>query len=311
MLRYSKIWLALALLFFLSGCSSRGPGYKYLKQISTTINKDYKLQKGELIAKYNLLNISGRNQCLFAKDYGIIVGDGNATQKFLNSVKERLTDTNQLQTTSRDKTRALYSAITRINAKYNVISQNNIQKLKSFTSSLDTQKEESPFDLIDPKPQKISTNHFANLTYIDNISRYIPIFLPEARAAMTSAFGIRKHPLSGKTNYGETRFHQGVDFASSKHAMIHASADGKVIEVARSKSYGNFILIEHGGIFKTRYAHLSKLYTDSGERIFQGQLIGRQGSTGNATGEHLHFEIIFKGTPVDPMFFLGQEYRCM
>lgn len=277
----------------------------YLKQISTTLNKDFKLQKSELIAKYNLLNISGKNQCIFAKDYGMIVGDGNAAQNFLNSVKARLTDTNQLQQASRSKVGALYIAVNRINAKYNVISQNNLQKLKSFTSSQNLENEESPFDLIDPKPQTISANHFANLAYIDNALRYIPLFLPEARAAMTSPFGIRKHPL-----YGETKFHQGVDFASIKHAMIHASADGKVVEVARSKSYGNFIIIEHNGIFKTRYAHLSKLHADSGERIFQGQLIGRQGSTGTATGEHLHFEIIYKGAPVDPMFFIGQDYRC-
>ena len=264
------------------------------------------MQKGELIAKYNLISSSGNNQCLFAKNYGMIVSDGDASQKFLHSVKAHLGgNITSLQQASKSKMNSLYSTIVTINSKYNVISKSNLKKLKTFISSPTTQSEESPFDFIDQKPQTISANHFANLGYVDNALRYIPIFLPQTHTTMTSPFGRRKHPV-----YGETKFHQGVDFAASKHAMVHASADGRVIEVARSKSYGNFIMVEHGGIFKTRYAHLSKVYANSGERIFQGQLIGHQGSTGTATGDHLHFEIIHKGSPVDPMFFVGPEYNC-
>ncbi len=303
MIRYKFIFLIS--LFLLSGCSTRGPGDKYLKQISGTINKDYHLDKGELIAKYNLVKTSGQSQCLFAKDYGRIVSDGIASQKFLNSVKLRMKDAGTLQEASRNKMSSLYNNILAINAKYNVISRRDIKKLQSFLSIAPIASSDSPFDLIDPKPQTISANHFANLGNMDNTLRYIPIFLPQTHTSMTSPFGTRKHPV-----YGETRFHQGTDFAANKHAMIHAAADGKILEVGHSKSYGNFILAEHGGAFRTRYAHLSKLLVDSGERIFQGQLIGLQGSSGSATGDHLHFEVIYKGEPVDPMFFVGGEYRC-
>lgn len=304
MIKYSITPLLLVVLL-LSGCGARGPGDKYLKQISSSLNKDYSLQKGELVAKYNLVNISGGNQCLFAKNYGMIVSDGDASQKFLHSIKARLSDTSILQPSSRDKIRALYNNIITINAKYNVISKQDLQKLKSFASLPALQDGTSPFDLIDQKPQTISANHFENLGYVDNTLRHIPIFLPQTSTTMTSPFGNRKHPI-----YSETKFHQGVDFAASKHAMVHAAADGRVLEVAHSQSYGNFIVVEHGRAFKTRYAHLSKLYTDSGTRIFQGQLIGLQGNTGAATGDHLHFEVIYRGTPVDPMFFVGREYSC-
>jgi len=303
MIKFSITSLILVLL--LSGCNTRGPGDKYLKQISNTMNKDYNLQQGELVAKYNLMNISGGNQCLFAKNYGMIVSDENANQKFLHSIKTKLKDTDILQPVSKTKISSMYNNVVTINAKYNIISKQEIQKFKSFTSPSKSQNYTSPFDLMDLKPQRISTNHFTNLASIDKILRNIPIFLPQTSTTMTSPFGIRKHPI-----YKDTKFHPGVDLVSSKHAMVHAAADGRVIEVAHSKSYGTFILVEHGGILKTRYAHLSKLYTDSGAQIFQGQLIGRQGNTGISTAEHLHFEVIYKGTPVDPMIFVGREYNC-
>lgn len=301
----TKYIFSIILLLLLSGCASKGPGDKYLTQISNSISKDYKLQKGELIAKYNLVNSSGNNQCLFAKDYGLIVSDGVASQRFLNSVRARLKNTEILQTASKAKISAIYDSMVAINTKYNVISKRDLQKLQVLVSIPDASSEESPFDLIDPKKQTISADHFANLVAVDEALRHIPIFLPQTYTSLTSPFGNRKHPI-----YGETRFHKGTDFVATKHAMIHAAADGKVVEVAHSKSYGNFILVEHGGIFKTRYAHLSKLYADSGERVFQGQLVGLQGSSGTATGDHLHFEVIYRGNPVDPMSFVGQEYKC-
>ena len=301
----TKYLTALALLFLLSGCTSKGPGNKYLTQISSSINKDYNLRKGELIAKYNLVNSSGNNQCLFAKDYGQIVSDSGASQKFLNSIRVRLKDTKILQTPSKAKISALYNNVITINAKYNVISKRDLQKLQALISTPDISLEESPFDLMDPKSKKISVNHFTNLASVDDTLSHIPMFLPQTQTSMTSPFGNRKHPISGKK-----RFHKGADFTSTKHSMIHAAADGKVLEVARSKSYGNFILVEHGGVFRTRYAHLSTLYAYPSERVFQGQLIGLQGNSGDSTGDHLHFEVIYKGTLVDPMFFVGQEYRC-
>ena len=304
MTRYT-ILPSILFLLLLSSCTSKGPGDKYLKQISSSINKDYNLQNGELIAKYNLIDTSRNGKCLFAKNYGLIVSDVVASQKFLNSVRVHLKDTDVLQLASRSKISAIYNNITAINAKYNVVSKRDLEKLKSLVSLPTAVPEESPFDLLDPKQQKISANHFANLASVDNSLRYIPVFLPQTHTSMTSPFGKRTHPI-----YGEMRFHQGTDFAANKHAMIHAAADGKILEVARSKSYGNFILIEHGGMFRTRYAHLSRLLVDARERVFQGQLIGLQGSSGNATGDHLHFEVIYKGTPVDPMFFVASEYRC-
>src|SRR5690606_35572097 len=123
---------------------------------------------------------------------------------------------------------------------------------------------------------------------------------------LTSTFGPRK--LNKRK---AKKMHLGVDLASNnKHDNIYAAANGVVIEIAASPSYGNYILIEHKKHFKTRYAHLQKLFVLRGDRIFQGQLIGKQGSTGRSTNDHLHFEIIYNNTAIDPMGFIGSEYSC-
>lgn len=301
----SHIVITILLLLLLSGCASKGPGDKYLKQISNSISSDYKISKGELIAKYNLLGIRNYDQCVFAKDYGMILSDEAASQKFLESVKKHMKNPNILSSPSEEKIKKLYDIVMIINAKYNVVSRKDLKKLQQITPNMSGHKEESPFDLLDEKVQKSQENNFSLLVYADNLMRYVPIFLPQSRTTMTSPFGSRKHPL-----YGETLFHQGADFAASKHAKIYSSADGNVLEVGSSKSYGNFILIEHGKLFRTRYAHLSKIYVSGGEKVFQGELIGLQGMSGNATGDHLHFEVIYKSKTIDPMFFVGSEYYC-
>ena len=293
------------LLFILTACASKGPGDKYLTQISTTRQKEYNIPNGELVAKYNLVGTSGQNQCIFAKDYGLIVGDGGASQKFLSSAGRRLENTGMLQSQSKGKASDLYNRVLTLNTNYNVISKSDLRKLQALVSIPTAKEASSPFDFLDKKPQTISANYFANLASIDRKLRNIPLFLPQTNTILTSPFGNRKIAL-----YGETKFHKGTDFASHKHALVHAAADGKIIEVAHSKSYGNFMLIDHGGLFKTRYAHLSRLYADSGDRVFQGQSIGLQGSSGRSTGDHLHFEVIYQGKAIDPMIFVGEEYRC-
>ena len=95
--------------------------------------------------------------------------------------------------------------------------------------------------------------------------------------------------------------HQGIDIAAPAGEMVFAADGGEVIFTGWSGGFGNLIKIRHDNGHVTYYAHLSSIDTSVGERVYQGQFIGRVGMTGTATGNHLHFEIRINGIPVDPL----------
>ena len=84
-------------------------------------------------------------------------------------------------------------------------------------------------------------------------------------------------------------------------------AKGKVVRSEWNGGYGNYVEIDHGNGFKTKYAHLNKAYVKKGQYVEQGESIGEVGSSGRSTGPHLHYEVLFNGTPVDPMTFIKAQ----
>lgn len=112
---------------------------------------------------------------------------------------------------------------------------------------------------------------------------------------VTSGFGTRTDPIDGST-----RFHTGVDLAGPEGAGIRAAADGVVRSAGKRGGYGNAVEIEHGGGVSTLYAHASSLSVRVGDKVQQGQEVGRVGETGRATGPHLHFEVRVDGRPINP-----------
>jgi len=110
--------------------------------------------------------------------------------------------------------------------------------------------------------------------------------------------GSRYHPVLGKK-----RPHRGVDYAAATGTPIKASGDGKVIHVGRKGGYGKAVILTHGGRYRTLYAHMSKYARGlrSGKRVRQGQTIGYVGSTGLATGPHLHYEFLVNGVHRNPL----------
>lgn len=109
--------------------------------------------------------------------------------------------------------------------------------------------------------------------------------------------------------------HSGIDLAAGIGTPVYAADSGFVEQVGWDNSgYGNMILINHGNGFATRYAHLSAFNVVAGQSVKKADLIGRIGNTGNSTGPHLHFEVIFQGVHRNPSFFIlgrvpGQCYR--
>ncbi len=115
---------------------------------------------------------------------------------------------------------------------------------------------------------------------------------------ISSTFGMRQHPI-----HGRWMGHKGVDYAAPTGTPIHSTADG-VIEFAGTQSgYGNVVIIRHSDKYSTLYAHQSRIGEGmrKGTRVAQGQLIGHVGSTGWATGPHLHYEFRINNQPVDPL----------
>ena len=126
------------------------------------------------------------------------------------------------------------------------------------------------------------------------------LYWPVVSTKITSEFGNRMHPV-----LKENRFHRGVDISSVKGAAVNSGVKGIVTYAGVKGNYGNMIEVRRSDGLKVRYAHLSKIEVRVGQRIQEGDKIGEVGSTGMATGPHLHYEVL-EDIPVDPMKF---KYR--
>ncbi len=100
------------------------------------------------------------------------------------------------------------------------------------------------------------------------------------------------------------RMHEGHDWAGPRGTPIHSTADGVVTFAGRQSGYGNMIKIRHDFGFETRYAHLSRIRVEVGQRVSRGERIGDMGNTGRSTGTHLHYEVRVGGKPVNPMKYI-------
>ena len=116
---------------------------------------------------------------------------------------------------------------------------------------------------------------------------------------VTSGFGYRGHPSDG-----EVRFHYGVDIGVEEGTDIRAFADGTVLAVGESTSYGTYVIVEHEGRVESLYAHLSMASVHGGQSVTMGEKIGEAGDTGNATSSCLHFELLIDGDYVNPEYYL-------
>lgn len=141
------------------------------------------------------------------------------------------------------------------------------------------------------------------------------VFLADGALFENSAALLTEAPLRGTYFMGEdfgqiseTLFHAGIDFTATgiEGAKIYAFADGTVLEADYDNFSGNYLLIDHGNGLQSFYAHCSELYVQAGDAIQKGDVIAAVGSSGYATGPHLHFELRKDGTPIDPKPYLNE-----
>lgn len=142
----------------------------------------------------------------------------------------------------------------------------------------------------------------------EKFSTAIPAIWPIDRTLLRGrigAFGYRMHPTLHRW-----KMHDGVDLGGRIGDPIYATGDGVVEEVVLSRarrSYGTYIVVNHGFGYKTRYAHLNKVHVSRGDSVMRGTLIGDLGNTGRSSGPHLHYEVIYRGRVVNPINYFDKD----
>jgi len=122
---------------------------------------------------------------------------------------------------------------------------------------------------------------------------------------LSSSMGNRADPFTG-----EKDFHPGLDISADKGDPVYATADGKVVNASAAGNYGNLVILDHGYGLETRYGHLSAFKVKQGQAVKRGDLIGLVGSTGRATGAHLHYEVRANGRILNPLQLLLNPRRA-
>ncbi len=119
--------------------------------------------------------------------------------------------------------------------------------------------------------------------------------------AVRSGYGVRRDPFRRR----KRKQHNGVDLIAGRGVPVHAAGPGMVERAERSRGYGRVVYVDHGNGIETRYAHLQKITVREGQFVAPGALVGKVGSSGHATGPHLHFEVRRNGRPIAPVEILG------
>ena len=137
-------------------------------------------------------------------------------------------------------------------------------------------------------------------TCVPNIN---PVDMSGPGVRLASSFGYRFHPI-----YHRPILHRGIDITGPSGYPIFATGDGVVESVNVSfYGYGNCVVIDHGFGYKTRYAHLKSALVAPGQKVSRGDQIARMGNSGLSTGTHLHYEVIYRGNPVNPWNYLTDD----
>lgn len=145
-----------------------------------------------------------------------------------------------------------------------------------------------------------------------SVPNFNPVDMTTGRVGLSSPFGYRLHPV-----YNTMILHTGVDLNGPVGEPVYATGDGVVESVdINFYGYGNCILIDHGFGYKTRYAHLRTIHVFNGQKVSRGDQIATMGNSGRTTGSHLHYEVLYMGSRVNPWNYMnddltGEEYRSM
>lgn len=174
--------------------------------------------------------------------------------------------------------------VTRLTRKMEALSKKLVIQSKSFDELIKLAKEKEK--------------------YLSHIPAIQPIKNKDLKR-LASGFGMRFHPI-----LKIWRPHNGLDFTAKTGTPIYATGDGVVTYAGRGSGFGLHVKIDHGYGYETVYAHMSKMAVKKGQKVKRGQVIGYVGSTGLSTGPHLHYEVHYKGKPVNPIYYFYRDLNA-
>ncbi len=222
-----------------------------------------------------------------------------SVQKLEASEMEILEKVERLSETEAKKIRDAISAVNKSLKKQNKYFNPDAGGKKNSTGGKFEAAPEVDSKDLNQKMQDVFSK-IDDLNYYREVIKSVPVGKPVWHYVVTSPFGHRADPFNKKS-----AAHKGVDLASHRGNVVKTMAKGKVVRAEWGTGFGNHIEIDHENGFKTKYAHLNKMYVKKGDIVSQGQKIGEVGSTGRSTGPHLHYEVIYLGANVDPMSFMA------
>lgn len=216
----------------------------------------------------------------------------------INSLEER--NSIQAEAFQLEKQMLLDTAVSELEERSNMIERVmcNIGIDVKDTPKTDSSNAGGPF--LEPrenigKELLFRSDKFLNTINIVPLGRPVP-------GQISSRFGHRTDPVNGKNG-----FHSGVDMRGRTGDKISATADGVVTKAFWNGGYGNYIEIDHGNGYTTKFAHMQKFLVKRGDKITRGQTIGTVGNTGRSTGSHLHYEICLHNKPINPAKFMYRK----
>ncbi|WP_162937915.1 M23 family metallopeptidase [Kiloniella sp. EL199] len=134
---------------------------------------------------------------------------------------------------------------------------------------------------------------------LQDVVAKLPLTTPIDQYRITSSFGKRRDPVTGKTSV-----HNGLDMAAPMKSSVYAPAPGKIVYAGWRGRYGRLVEIDHGNGIRTRYGHLRKLLVKQGQEVSHREKIALLGNSGRSTGPHVHYEVLYNNKPVDPRKFI-------
>ena len=154
----------------------------------------------------------------------------------------------------------------------------------------------------DPKRVATVVSGLDRLVRLGDVLEHLPLSSPVARVELSSPFGYRLDPDSGRA-----AMHEGVDLRGSSGEPVRATAAGVVLSAGWSGDYGQMVELDHGFGLISRYAHLRKILVKPGDEIAPHRIVGLMGASGRANGVHLHYEVSVNGRVHDPLNFLKAD----
>ena len=129
--------------------------------------------------------------------------------------------------------------------------------------------------------------------------RKIPFKPPMLYFYISSGYGMRKHPKTGKRT-----FHHGIDLAGTWQENVRTTAPGRIVYAGSEGAFGKVVRVQHEFGVVTTYAHLARITVKLGDYVSEGHVVGKMGNTGRSVGAHLHYEIRVNGKSIDPNKFM-------